>query len=214
VTIVGEPLGEEPLGVTIVGEPLGEEPLGVTIVGEPLGEDFEPAEAYAGSRPGFDAPAPAPAPADDRRDAKGLGYYRDVDAPPPKEKKKTIVGEEPLGEWRHTNETLREWVKRWCSGERVAAGLPHISKWDTSAVTDMSSLFKDQKDFNDDISGWDTGAVTNMGGRLLVQSAHRRLADGQGHEYVGHVRQPPPQERLLVQPTHRRLADRRHVHIT
>ena len=93
------------------------------------------------------------------------------------------LGEEPL-EWRHTNETLREWVKRWCDGERVAAhgagealvapgeceggvparstGLPHISKWDTSAVTDMSSLFKDQKDFNDDISGWDTGAVTTM----------------------------------------------------
>ena len=75
------------------------------------------------------------------------------------------LGEEPLGEvleWRHTNETLREWVNRWCSGERVAAGLPHISKWDTSAVTDMSSLFKWKRGFNDDITGWDTGAVTNM----------------------------------------------------
>ena len=152
VAIVGEPLGEEPLGVTIVGEPLGEEPLGVAIVGVPLGE--EP----LGEEPLGEEP----------------------------------LGEEPLGEvleWHltpacHTNETLREWVKRWCSGERVAApvageslvvpgecergvparstGLPHISKWDTSAVTDMSSLFKDQKDFNDDISGWDTGAVTTM----------------------------------------------------
>jgi hypothetical protein len=40
--------------------------------------DFEPAGAYAGSRPGFVF----------ARGAKGLGYYRDVNAPPPKKKKK------------------------------------------------------------------------------------------------------------------------------
>jgi len=38
----------------------------------------------------------------------------------------------------------------------------HISTWDTSAVTDMSELFKDKATFNEDISRWDVSAVTNM----------------------------------------------------
>ena len=44
-----------------------------------------------------------------------------------------VVEEAPL-----TNETLRDWVKRWCGGERE--GLPPISTWNTSRVTDMSNL--------------------------------------------------------------------------
>ena len=59
-----------------------------------------------------------------------------------------------------TNETLRDWVKRWCGGDHE--GLPHISTWNTSKVTDMSELFMNQKDFNDDISAWDTSSVTTM----------------------------------------------------
>ena len=38
-----------------------------------------------------------------------------------------------------TNESLRDWVNRWCSGDR--GGLPPISTWNTSQVTDMSELF-------------------------------------------------------------------------
>ena len=38
----------------------------------------------------------------------------------------------------------------------------HISYWDTSNITDMSHLFEDMKDFNQDISRWNTGKVTNM----------------------------------------------------
>ena len=37
-----------------------------------------------------------------------------------------------------------------------------ISVWDTSLITDMSSLFENQTNFNDDISNWDTSNVTNM----------------------------------------------------
>ena len=59
-----------------------------------------------------------------------------------------------------TNETLRDWVKRWCSGDRE--GLPPISTWNTSQVTDFSKLFMNQKDFNDDISAWDTSNATDM----------------------------------------------------
>ena len=61
-----------------------------------------------------------------------------------------------------TNETLRDWVKRWCKGKKK--GLPHISKWNTSQVTDMSDLFKDQVNFNDDIGAWNTSSVTTTSG--------------------------------------------------
>ena len=85
-----------------------------------------------------------------------------------------------------TNETLRDWVKRWCSGDRE--GLPPISTWNTSQVTDMSYLFAVRQDymkgnsyfdsyvlttadFNDDISAWDTSNVTNMHRMFCDQSA-------------------------------------------
>ena len=38
-----------------------------------------------------------------------------------------------------TNGSLRDWVNRWCSGDR--GGLLPISTWNTSQVTDMSELF-------------------------------------------------------------------------
>ena len=68
-----------------------------------------------------------------------------------------------------TNEGLRDWVKRWCGGD--SEGLPHISTWNTSKVTDMSELFMNQKDFNDDISAWDTSSVTTMHCMFLKASS-------------------------------------------
>ena len=59
-----------------------------------------------------------------------------------------------------TNEELRDWKRRWCDGDHE--GLPHISTWNTSEVTDMSWLFHGEHTFNDDISAWDTSNVTNM----------------------------------------------------
>ena len=49
-----------------------------------------------------------------------------------------------------TNESLRDRVKRWCAGDHE--GLPHISTWNTSLVTDMSSLFMGQRNFNDNLT--------------------------------------------------------------
>ncbi len=37
-----------------------------------------------------------------------------------------------------------------------------ISKWDTSKVTDMTTMFERAEKFNQDISKWDTSSVTNM----------------------------------------------------
>ena len=59
-----------------------------------------------------------------------------------------------------TNKTLRKRVARWCGGDRE--GLPHISTWNTSRVSDMSKLFEHQRAFNDDIGTWDTSGVTSM----------------------------------------------------
>ena len=38
----------------------------------------------------------------------------------------------------------------------------HISGWDVSEVTDISHLFKDAKDFDEDISAWDVSRVKKM----------------------------------------------------
>ena len=62
-----------------------------------------------------------------------------------------------------TNETLREWVKLWCSPFSYLQGkkksLPHISTWNTSQVTDMSRLFFGSRKFNVDISAWNLSLI-------------------------------------------------------
>ena len=68
-----------------------------------------------------------------------------------------------------TNESLRHWVNLWCSGDW--RGLPPISTWNTSQVTDMSHLFQGKSEFNDDIGAWDTSGVTNMGFMFASASA-------------------------------------------
>ena len=74
------------------------------------------------------------------------------------------------------NETLRDWVRRWCSGDRE--GLPPIATWNTSQVTDMNNLFagkphgyEHNSKFNDDISAWDTSNVTDMQNMFAGASA-------------------------------------------
>ena len=85
-----------------------------------------------------------------------------------------------------TNGSLRDWVKRWCSGDR--GGLPPISTWNTSQVTDMSFLFGvrhgwmegdsqyngcvlSTASFNENISAWDTSSVKNMESMFCGASA-------------------------------------------
>ena len=38
----------------------------------------------------------------------------------------------------------------------------HLNKWDTSQVTDMSNMFEEASSFNQPLNGWDTSQVTNM----------------------------------------------------
>lgn len=42
------------------------------------------------------------------------------------------------------------------------SSIPNINKWNTSCVTNMSSMFSGAYNFNGDLAGWNTSAVTNM----------------------------------------------------
>ena len=48
-----------------------------------------------------------------------------------------------------------------------------IAGWDVSAITDMSDLFNNLKDFDADISNWDTSKVTDMSGMFYVRCSPR-----------------------------------------
>ena len=59
--------------------------------------------------------------------------------------------------------------------DREAAELKygHISQWDTSEVTDMSTLFSDMEDFNDNISQWNVDNVTKMNSISIIIDYYR-----------------------------------------
>ena len=62
-----------------------------------------------------------------------------------------------------TDETFSTAVVLWLSDEVTATSTyGHISNWDVSSVTDMSSMFWGADAFNGDISSWDVSSVTTM----------------------------------------------------
>jgi len=64
-----------------------------------------------------------------------------------------------------TDENIHSAVKKWCmkaTGKGVLQEFGHISTWDVSRVTNMGALFRDRRNFNDDVSAWDTSSVINM----------------------------------------------------
>ena len=62
-----------------------------------------------------------------------------------------------------TDDDIQVAVNEWCDYFVTATvKYGHISKWNTSLVTNMNKLFYDKSDFNDDISKWDVSSVTNM----------------------------------------------------
>ena len=62
-----------------------------------------------------------------------------------------------------TDANIQRAVDLWVSDPSDATTIyGSISNWDVSQVTDMSELFLNKYNFNDDISNWDASSVTNM----------------------------------------------------
>ena len=64
-----------------------------------------------------------------------------------------------------TDQTIREAVNDYLNPDLKAGIIARFGKiegWVTSLVTNMSNLFYNKNNFNDDISDWDTSNVTNM----------------------------------------------------
>ena len=64
---------------------------------------------------------------------------------------------------KFNNETIRVAVKEWLDDEiKAESKYDHISNWDVSNVTDMSSMFKYAESFNQPIGSWNVSNVTDM----------------------------------------------------
>ena len=66
-----------------------------------------------------------------------------------------------------TDDTIQDAVELWMKGgdDRASAQTLYgtaMSDWDTSRVTNMERLFRNQVDFNEDITTWNTAKVTSM----------------------------------------------------
>ena len=62
-----------------------------------------------------------------------------------------------------TDFDIQKAVNDWCYWHvKATAEYGHISKWNTSLVTNMKELFQYKGDFNDDISKWNVSNVTDM----------------------------------------------------
>ncbi len=60
---------------------------------------------------------------------------------------------------------LRDAVNMWCSSSYHSNALSrygHISCWDVAEISNMSSLFRQMFNFNDDISNWDMSNINKM----------------------------------------------------
>ena len=72
----------------------------------------------------------------------------------------------PLLTLKLTNATIKRAVRDYLNGgarkQRVVTKYGDISNWDTSSVTDMSSLFQNATSFNQPLNKWNVSKVTNM----------------------------------------------------
>ena len=71
-----------------------------------------------------------------------------------------------------SDEELRKAVKLFFDNKEQCDRIYGKMKyWNTRKITDMSDLFKDRKNFNEDISKWNTSNVTNMYNMFVYASA-------------------------------------------
>lgn len=62
-----------------------------------------------------------------------------------------------------TDLNIHRLVKEYLTNNAIS-GLPNISEWDVSNVTNMNLLFKEHESFNENLSKWDVGKVKRMSG--------------------------------------------------
>jgi len=90
----------------------------------------------------------------------------------------------------NSKSSLQGALSEWCANATAAEEVHgHVSTWDVTAVTDMSSLlgYSCRSTFNEDVNAWDVGQVTNMGVRRRPASGSQgscthTAAQGSGHK--------------------------------
>jgi surface protein len=78
---------------------------------------------------------------------------------------------------RITDVNIKQAVALWLQNESFCwQRFGHISRWDTSDVTNMSSLFRNASTFNEPLDNWDVSKVTDMNSMFLnATSFNQRL---------------------------------------
>jgi surface protein len=75
-----------------------------------------------------------------------------------------IFGKMMVSKYQRSDADMCKAANAWCEDpEAATVKYGHISKWNTSLVTNMKEPFYEKNDFNDDISKWDVSNVTDMG---------------------------------------------------
>ena len=88
-----------------------------------------------------------------------------------------------------TDANIRQAVSDWISTPAFTeATYGNISDWDVSQVTDMSELFKNETNFNEDISNWDVSSVTDMGAMFYVATSFNQDIGGWNVSNVTNMR--------------------------
>ena len=83
-----------------------------------------------------------------------------------------------------------------------------IAGWDVSGVTDMSQLFTEFKNFNENISNWNTSGVTDMSWMFFVRSPRVPCTHSPPQSRVVRVHAPcarccpPPFSSPVFRPAH------------
>ena len=88
------------------------------------------------------------------------------------EKKHKRQKQQEVTTFMFTNETLRAAIHEYCTPSTKQATIEkygHIQDWNVTHVTNMSYLFANEDDFNEDISNWDVSKVENMIICLMTQ---------------------------------------------